>query len=70
MNTKIVKDIPNFFSGFLIDLRDIKTDTKMGLNKLEIIALFESYTNGNSKAASEIERIISHSTTIQYTKGI
>ena len=70
LNTKIMKDMPNFFSGFLIDLRDIKTDTKTGLNKLEIITLFESYTSGNSEATLEIERIISPSTTIQYSKGI
>ena len=70
LNTKIVKDIPNFFSGFLIDLRDIKTNTKPDLDKLEIITLFENYTSGDSEAASEIERRISPSTTIQYSKGI
>ena len=70
LNTKIVKDIPNLFSEFLIDLRDIKTDTKTVLDKLEIITLFESYANGDSEAASELERIIIPSTTIQYSKGI
>ncbi len=70
LNAKIVKGIPNLFSRLLIDLRDIKTDTKTGLDKLGIITLFENYTSGDSEAGLEIEQIVSPSTTIQYSKGI
>jgi len=70
MNTEIVQDIPNLFSGFLIDLRDIKTTTKIGLDKLAISTLFENYISGDSEATLELERAISPSTATQYSKGI
>jgi len=70
LNTDIVNDIPNVFSNFFIDLRDIKTNTQFGVDKLEIIKLFEGHINGNSDAITELQQSIYPSTNIQYSRGI
>ncbi|MCP3941807.1 MAG: U32 family peptidase [Desulfobacteraceae bacterium] len=70
LNTEIVTDFPNVFSGFLIDLRDIKTDTKIQMDKPGIIKLFENFLNGNYDAKEELKQIIHPSTNVQYEKGI
>ena len=58
------------FSSFFIDLRDIKTETKMEMDKPEIITLFEKLLNGNPDSIKELKKIIHPSTNAQYKKGI
>ncbi|MFH2057684.1 MAG: peptidase U32 family protein [Pseudomonadota bacterium] len=70
LNTDIVTDVPDLFSNYLIDLRDIKTQTNIEMDKSKIIALFENLLNGNSNAKNELEQIIHPSTKTQYIKGI
>ena len=70
LNTDIVADIPCFFSGFSVDLRDIKTETNAEMDKTSIIRLFENYLLGNSDSANELYRNISPTTNIQYKKGV
>ncbi len=70
LNTEIVRNIPNFFSGFLIDLRDIKTETKIGIDKSELISLFESCINADFGAAEKLNQIIQPNANKQYLKGI
>lgn len=70
LNTDIVLDIPDVFSNFFIDLRDIKTNTQFDADKLEIINLFESYINGNTESISGIQQSIYPSTSTQYSRGI
>lgn len=70
LNTEILKDIPNTFNGFLIDLRDIKSDTKTDLDKSEMIKLFEKHLDGNSASIIELKQKIYPSTNTQYKKGI
>ncbi len=70
LNTKIVDDLSNMFSSFFIDLRGIQTKTKIGLEKLEIIKLFESALTGNSASHSDLQQYIYPSTYAQYIKGI
>jgi len=70
LNTDIVKDFSGFFSGFSIDLRDIKTETNIAADKLKIIALFENLLNGNPGSEKELKRNIYPSTNAQYKKGI
>jgi len=70
LNTDIVNDIPNIFSNFFIDLRDIKTNTKFGLDKARIIKLFKKHLNGNSDSINELQQNIYPSTKTQYIKGI
>ncbi|WP_299788913.1 peptidase U32 family protein [uncultured Shewanella sp.] len=70
LNTEIVNDIPDMFSGFFIDLRDIRTTTRAGRDKLKIVTLFESLLEGHCDAATELHRLIDHTTDTQYKKGL
>ena len=70
LNTDIVEDIPNLFSGFFIDLRDIKTETKIEIDKSNLISHFENLLNGNPDSNEKLKQIIHPSTMAQYRKGI
>ncbi|MCP4115712.1 MAG: U32 family peptidase [Desulfobacteraceae bacterium] len=70
LNTDIVTDLPDTFSGFFIDLRDIKTETKTGTDKPGLIRAFENLLNGNPDSATELEQMIHPSTNAQYKKGL
>lgn len=70
LNTSIVNEIQDKFSGFLIDLREIKTETKITLRKEQIITLFENLLNGKDGSEKELKKHISPSTNTQYIKGI
>ena len=70
LNTEIVSDLPNVFSSFFIDLRDIKTETKMERNKSKIVRLFEVFLNGDSNVIKELNQIIHPNKNVQYVKGI
>jgi len=70
LNTDIVTDVPNLFSNFFIDLRDIKTDTKIEKDKLRIVNLFVNHLGGNPGSAEELKQSIHPSTNTQYKIGI
>lgn len=70
LNTDIVTDIPDMFSSFLVDLRDINTNTRTEIDKTELVKLFEKHINGNADSTSELRRSIYPSTNIQYEQGI
>lgn len=70
MNTEIVTDLPDFFSGFFIDLSDITTGTQTAGDKSGIIRLFENLLNGNPDAKTELSQMIHPSKNAQYTNGI
>jgi len=70
LNTDIISDIPDIFSDFFIDLRDIKTNTKKDINKLELVKLFEKHINGDVESIAELNKHIYPSTKSQYIKGI
>ena len=70
LNADIVTDIPGIFSGFCIDLRNIKTETKIEVDKSKIIKLFENLLNGNPDSKKELKQTIHPTTNAQYKKGI
>ncbi|MBU0973184.1 MAG: U32 family peptidase, partial [Proteobacteria bacterium] len=70
LNTDIVTDLPGFFTGFFIDLRQIKTQTRSGTDKPGIMALFERLLKGDPDSKKEITQMIHPSTNLQYQKGI
>jgi putative protease len=70
LNTDIVKEIPDTFSSFLIDLRDIETDSKIKVDKLEIVILFKRFLDGEVGAESKIYESILNITNEQYKRGI
>jgi len=70
LNTDIIKDLPGRFSSFFIDLRDIKTETIIELNKAGIIKLFKNHLSGDSDSTQQLEHIIHPSINTQYKGGI
>jgi len=70
LNTDIITDFPNFFSGFSIDLRNIKTNTTMGMDKTRIIRLFKDLLEGKPDSTTKLKQMIYPTTNTQYTKGI
>jgi U32 family peptidase len=70
LNTDIVNDMKGYFSGYMIDFRDIKTGTKTDLDKLSVIKLFRNLLNGDSESKQVLEQIIFPTTKGQYKKGI
>ncbi|MBI9068288.1 MAG: DUF3656 domain-containing protein [Salinivirgaceae bacterium] len=70
LNTDIIADIPDTFSSFLIDLRDVKTNTKMLVQKVKIIELFENLVNGKPDSPTDLHDALHPSTNVQYVKGI
>ncbi|MDA3971888.1 MAG: U32 family peptidase [Desulfobulbaceae bacterium] len=70
LNTDIVTDLPNLFSRFFIDLRDIKTSTNIESEKPELVKLFADHLAGRVNAAEVLRQHIHPSTASQYEKGI
>ena len=70
LNTDVVADMPDLFSSFFIDLSDIKTKTKVELDKASIIELFKKHLSGDSNSTLQLQHIIDPSINIQYKNGI
>ncbi len=70
LNTAIVKDIPNRFDSFMIDLRNIQTQTETTLSKTQMIELIKQLLSGDSTAADKLHEQIHNTTCRQYKKGI
>ena len=70
LNTGIVKDVPNTFSSFFIDLRNIKTKTKVEIDKIQLISLFKQYIIGKEEASEKLNEHIKFTSDTQYRKGI
>lgn len=70
LNTDIIKDYPGLFSNFLIDLRDVETQTDLKVSKPEIISLFTKFMDGDLSLENELAKILHCSTNTQYEKGI
>ncbi len=76
LNLEIVNDMPGVFSGFMIDLRDVATETGVGLNetsgfgKARIAKLFADAVRGDLEARELLRQTISWSTNDQYARGL
>lgn len=70
LNTEIVRDMPTVFSNFFIDLRDIKTNTKVEMDNENLIHLFISHLNGNDDSEKQLIQQIQPTTNVQYKIGI
>jgi len=70
LNTDIVTDLPDVFSSFFIDLRDIKTETKLMMDKSKIIKLFEEHLSGSYDSKQQLKEFIHPTTNTQYQKGL
>ncbi len=70
LNTRVVNDYSDMFSGFFIDLSDIKTNTEVSIDKIRIIELFEGIINGDAESLEDLAANIGGTTCRQYVKGI
>nr|WP_229130319.1 U32 family peptidase [Ancylomarina sp. 16SWW S1-10-2] len=70
LNTAVVKDIPDTFSSFLIDLRDVKTGTNLKVDKQELIQNFDDYLDGNIDSEQKLHELLVSTACEQYKKGI
>ncbi|MCP3676002.1 MAG: U32 family peptidase [Gammaproteobacteria bacterium] len=70
LNTDIIDEVSELFSGFLIDLRDIKTQTNMIRDKNSIVLQFESLLIGNYDAKTRLFESIKPTTNKQYSIGL
>ncbi len=70
LNTEVINDVPNLFSSFFIDLRNISTSTRVKSDKQETIRLFESLLNGQEGSDEKLRSNIAMTTNTQYKKGI
>jgi len=70
LNTEIMIDLPDFFSGFMIDLTDVKTETDFGMDKKQLIQHFKNLLNGIPDSENEVHELIHPTTNAQYKKGI
>jgi putative protease len=70
LNLNIVRDMPNTFSNFLMDLRDIKTETKMTFDKIEWVTAFFNYLNQPDFSAENITQLMGQTMNVQYQKGL
>ena len=70
LNTDVVTDFPDIFAGFFIDLRDVKTETQLEMDKSGIVKLFENLLNRNPDAEKKLKYSIHPTTSSQYKKGI
>ncbi len=70
LNTDILSDIPGIFSSFFIDLRNIKTETKIETDKAGVIDLFENFLRGSPGSEEMLKYNLHPTTCTQYKKGV
>ncbi len=70
LNTEIITDMPHLFSGFMIDLRNIKTKTIVKIDKLQMVTQFVKILDGNCDLQKGLNQTIHPTTNSQYIKGI
>ena len=70
LNTAVIKDLPNKFSSYSIDLSDIKSVKDAKHDKSKLIHLFKSVLDGEAESEQELIRLMGSTTCVQYQKGI
>jgi putative protease len=70
LNPAILTDVPSTFSNFLIDLRNIETETRVHLGKAEVIQLFERLLEGRANSGQQIHQSIHPTMHAPYLKGM
>ncbi|PWI33258.1 collagenase-like protease [Vibrio albus] len=70
LNTEVLSDIPGLYTDIFIDLRDIKTETRLGVNKKQVMEIFSDFLQGRDNAAAKVKSVISPTSNAQYIKGL
>ena len=69
LNTDVVRD-SDLFSGFLVDLRRIPTDTQVKLETSRLMQLFAKHIAQDKTATTQLRTALTPVTNRQYLKGI
>lgn len=69
LNTDIINDFSDRFTSFFIDLSNIKTETTIDTNKVNLVRTFKNYISGDFDSKQQIERAIYPTNNHQYKKG-
>lgn len=70
LNTDIVRDLPNHFTSFFIDMHSIDKKGHSIIQKSELIQLFQRLISGDLEAEKNLEQRIGKWTRDQYIRGI
>ena len=70
LNTQVITDFPTKFKSFLIDLRDIETETEIINEKSSLIELFQEQLTNHQETSSELARSINNTNSSQYKRGL
>ena len=70
LNADIVKDLPNRFDHYCIDLRAVKTETEVSVDKTNIIKLFANLLTNKPESKQELMKALGNTSCTQYKKGI
>jgi len=70
LNTKVITDLPEFYTDFMLDLSPIETMTKVSVGEAELVDLFTSAINGNESSLSAISEHVHPTVNNQYKKGL
>lgn len=70
LNTDVLSDLPGKFVTVLIDLRNIKTNTKFNTDKVETIQLFQNLIHKVPISANTLHQSIAPTHCSQYEKGL
>jgi len=69
LNVRIIKDMPEKFSRFVIDLRNIRTETTLKADGSALVKAFHEHLASGS-AAARLKAMIQKTTAGQYVRGI
>ena len=69
-NLDIVRDIRDFFSTFVVDLRDIPTRTSIRSSKETLLRHFLAYLHDEPDSGTALRQLIRTTTAGQYTRGL
>jgi putative protease len=70
LNLEIAKDIPDFFSTFVVDLRDIATQTMVQSSKKTLLNLFLACLRNEPGSGTRLKTLVRTTTAGQYARGL
>ncbi|MGF1704057.1 U32 family peptidase [Photobacterium makurazakiensis] len=70
LNVDVLKELPALFDGAFVDLRDIKTETQVTVDKTTLLAAFKQQIASMDDIESPLAGIVTPTTKAQYQKGL
>lgn len=68
LNSQVLQELPDKFQHLLIDLREVKTETRSALNAAQLVQLFEQALQ--TKDTQSLHQAITNTECNQYKKGL